>query len=99
MFPIIYEHYKLVEKNIVSLKTFYNKAYRTLIFIRTLFINRKIVGKSKFLDQFEKQNIINSCNRMGYDLNDILRHTACMVVNPVTVSRFDCAEVGRPQTK
>ena len=52
---------------------------------------RKIVGKSNFSEQFRK--LINSYKRIGYSL-DILRQTACLVINPIMVdgyaSLFNC---------
>ena len=52
---------------------------------------RKIVGKSNFLEQF--RNLINRYKRIGYSL-DIMRQTACLVVNPIIVdgysSLFNC---------
>ena len=52
---------------------------------------RKIEGKSNFSEQFRK--LINRFRRIGYSL-DIMRHTACLVVNPIIVdnyaSRFNC---------
>ena len=52
---------------------------------------RKIVGKSNFSEQFRK--LINHYKRIGYSL-DIMRQTACLVVNPIIVdgyaSLFNC---------
>ena len=52
---------------------------------------RKIVGKSNFSEQFRKR--INRYKRNGYSL-DIMRQTACLVVNPIIVdgyaSLFNC---------
>ena len=52
---------------------------------------RKIVGKSNFSEQFRK--LINRYKRIGYSL-DIMRQTACLVVNPIIVdgyaSLFNC---------
>ena len=46
---------------------------------------RKIVGKSKFAEQFRK--LINRYKRIGYNPY-IMRQTACLVVNPVTVDSY-----------
>ena len=52
---------------------------------------RTIVGKSNFSEQFRK--LINRYKRIGYSL-DIMRQTACLVVNPIIVdgyaSLFNC---------
>ena len=57
---------------------------------------RKIVGKKEFSDQFKKN--IMQYKRIGYNV-DVMRHSACLVVNPITVNNFDvlfnCMTVGR----
>ena len=57
---------------------------------------RKIVGKSNFSEQFRK--LINRYKRIGYSL-DIIRQTACLVVNPIIVdgyaSLFKCTVAAR----
>ena len=57
---------------------------------------RKIVGKSNFSEQFRK--LINRYKRIGYSL-DIMRQTACLVVNPINVdgyaSLFNCTTAVR----
>ena len=57
---------------------------------------RKIVSKSNFLEQFRK--LINRHKRIGYSL-DIMRQTACLVVNPIIVdgyaSLFNCTTAVR----
>ena len=57
---------------------------------------RKIVGKSNFSEQFRK--FINLYKRIGYSL-DIMRQTACLVVNPIIVdgyaSLFNCTTAVR----
>ena len=72
-------------KNIASVwKHFCNKVYR------------KIVGKSNFSEQFRK--LINRYKIIGYSL-DIMRQTACLVVNPIIVdgyaSLFNCTTAVR----
>ena len=56
---------------------------------------KKIVSRSDFSDQFRK--IIASYKRIGYNIN-IMRQTACLVFNPITVnnfaSLFNCTPVG-----
>ena len=46
---------------------------------------RKIVGKSNFSEEFRK--LINRYKRIGYSL-DIMRQTACLVVNPIIVDGY-----------
>ena len=57
---------------------------------------RKIVGKSNFSEQFRK--LIDIYKRIGDSL-DIMRQTACLVVNPIIVdgyaSLFNCTTVVR----
>ena len=57
---------------------------------------RKIVGKSNFSEQFRK--LINRYKRIGYS-PDIMRQTACLVVNPIIVdgyaSLFNCTTAVR----
>ena len=56
----------------------------------------KIVGRADFSDQFRK--IIVRYKRIGYNIN-IMRQSACLVFNPITVnsfaSLFNCTAVGR----
>ena len=57
---------------------------------------RKIIGKYDFSYQFKK--IIVRYKKIGYNI-DVLRQTACMVVNPIKVNNlaylFDCTTLGR----
>ena len=54
-----------------------------------------IVGRTDFSDQFRK--IIVRYKRIGYNIN-IMRQSACLVFNPITVnnfaSLFNCTPVG-----
>ena len=63
----------------------------------TKYINsRNIVGRADFSDQFRK-NIV-CYKRIGYNIN-IMRQSACLVFNPITVtnfaSLFNCTPAGR----
>ena len=87
-------HSALLEKYSVSLKTLLQQDITVTEFYGDLVIFyrfRKIVGKSNFLEQFRK--LINCYKRIGYSL-DIMRQTACLVVNPIIVdgyaSLFNC---------
>ena len=55
----------------------------------------KSMEKSYFSEQFRK--LIDRYKRIGYNL-DIMRQTACLVVNPITVDSyaflFNCMAVG-----
>ena len=57
---------------------------------------RKIVRKTEFSDQFKK--IIMRYKRTGYNV-DVMRQSAFLVVNPITVNNFavlfSCTPVGR----
>ena len=57
---------------------------------------RKIIGKNDFPYHFKK--IIVHYKKIGYNI-DVLRQTACLVVNPIKVNNFaylfDCTKVGR----
>ena len=51
----------------------------------TVYILKNIVGRADFSDQFRK--IIICYKRIGYNIN-IMRQSACLVVNPITVNNF-----------
>ena len=57
---------------------------------------RKIIGKNDFPFHFKK--IIVRYKKTGYN-TDVLRQTACLVVNPIKVNSFayllNCTMVGR----
>ena len=57
---------------------------------------KRIVGKPNFRDQFRK--IVKCYIRVGYNL-DIMRQSACLVLNPITVYNygflFNCTTVGQ----
>ena len=59
-------------------------------------VYKRIVGKSNFSDKFKK--IVKRYIRVGYNL-DIMRQSACLVLNPITVysygSPFNCTTVGQ----
>ena len=59
-------------------------------------IIQKIVGRADFSDQFK--TIIVRYKRIGYNIN-IMRQSACLVFNLITVnnfaSPFNCTPVGR----
>ena len=57
---------------------------------------KRIVGKPNFSDQFKK--IVKRYIMVGYNL-DIMRQSACLVLNPITVYSygflFNCTTVGQ----
>ena len=57
---------------------------------------RKIIGKIDFPYHFKK--IVVRYKKIGYNIN-VMRQTACLVVNPVKVNSFaylfNCTTVGR----
>ena len=57
---------------------------------------KRIVGKPNFSDQFKK--IVKRYIRVGYNL-DIMRQSACLVLNPIMVYSygflFNCRTVGQ----
>ena len=60
---------------------------------------KRIVGKPNFSDQFKK--IVKRYIRVGYNL-DIMRQSACLVLNPITVIAMVSSLIARrwvrPQT-
>ena len=57
---------------------------------------KKLIGSNDFSFQFRK--IITRYRRIGYNLN-VMRQSACLVFNPITVDNyaafFNCKPVGR----
>ena len=85
-------HSALLEKYSVSPKTLLQQGISEPEFYGDLVYRfRKTVGKSNFSEQFRK--LINRYKKIGYSL-DIMRQTACLVVNPIIVdgyaSLFNC---------
>ena len=92
-------HSALLEKYSVSLKTLLQQGISEPEFYGdSVYRFRKIVGKSNFSEQFRK--LINRYKRIGYSL-DIMRQTACLVVNPIIVdgyaSLFNCTTAVQTQ--
>ena len=90
-------HYELVSKFNVGLKTLLHQGLSEPEFYGDLVYKfKKIVGRADFSDQFKK--IIVRYKRIGYNIN-IMRQSACLVINPITVnnfaSLFNCTPVGR----
>ena len=62
----------------------------------TYYTNKKIRGMTDFSDQFRK--IIMRYKRIGNNLN-VMRQSACLVINPITVDSYaallNCTPVDR----
>ena len=81
----------------IGLKTLLQQGISEPIFYGDLVYKfKRIVGKPNFSDQFKK--IVKRCIRVGYNL-DIMRQSACLVLNPITVYSygflFNCTTVGQ----
>ena len=93
----IRRHYELISKFDVGLKSLLHQGLSEPEFRGDL-VNKfeKIVGRTDFSDQVRR--IITGHKRIGYDLN-VMRQSACLVVNPITVDNFaallNCTPVDR----
>ncbi|MEW8512930.1 MAG: hypothetical protein AB2608_19005 [Candidatus Thiodiazotropha sp.] len=90
-------HYELVSKFKVGLKSLLQQGLSEPEFYGDLVYKlRKIVSRADFSYQFRK--VIMRYKRIGYNIN-VMRQSACLVVNPITVdsfaSLFNCTPVGR----
>ena len=90
-------HYELVSKFSVGLKTLLHQGLSGPEFHGDLVYKfKKNVGRAYLSDQFRK--IIVRYKRIRYNIN-IMRQSACLVFNPITVnnfaSLFNCTPVGR----
>ena len=91
-------HYELVSKFNVGLKTLLHLGLSEPEFYGDVVYKFKFfcLGRADFSDQFRK--IIVRYKRIGYNIN-IMRQSACLVFNPITVnnfaSLFNCTPVGR----
>ena len=97
-FPKFYHrHSELIVKYNIGLKTLLQQGISEPIFYGDLVYKfKRIVGKPNFSDQFKK--IVKRYIRVGYNL-DIMRQSACQVLNPTTVYSygflFNCTTVGQ----
>ena len=90
-------HYELISKYNVGLKTLLSEGLSEPEFYGDLVYKfKKLIGSNDFSFQFRK--IITRYRRIGYNLN-VMRQSACLVFNPVTVDNyaafFNCTPVGR----
>ena len=80
-------HIDIVSKNDVGLKTLPLQSLSEPEFYGDLVYKfRKIIGKNEFPYYFKM--IIVRYKKIGYNI-DVLRQTACLVVNPIKVNGFD----------
>ena len=89
-------HFDIVSKYNVGLKTLLLEGLSEPEFYGDLVYKfRKIIGKNDFPYHFKK--IIVRYKKIGYN-KDVLRQTACLVVNPIKVDSFaylfNCTTVG-----
>ena len=94
---MVYRHSELIVKYNIGLKTLLQQGISEPIFYGDLVYKfKRIVGKPNFSDQFKK--IVKRYIRVGYNL-DIMRQSACLVLNPITVYSygflFNCTTVGQ----
>ena len=90
-------HFDIVSKYNVGLKTLLLQSLSEPEFYGDLVYKfRKIIGKIDFPYHFKK--IIVRYKKIGYNIN-VMRQTACLVVNPINVNSFaylfNCTTVGR----
>ena len=90
-------HFDIVAKYNVGLKTLLLQGLSEPEFYGDLVYKfRKIIGKIDFPYHFKK--IIVRYKKIGYNIN-VMRQTACLVVNPIKVNSFaylfNCTTVGR----
>ena len=81
-----YRHSELIVKYNIGLKTLLQQGISEPIFYGDLVYKfKRIVGKPNFSDQFKK--IVKRYIRVGYNL-DIMRQSACLALNPITVYSY-----------
>ena len=90
-------HFDLVSKYNAGLKTLFLQGLSEPEFYGDLVYKfRKIIGKNDFCFHFKK--IIVRYKKIGYNI-DIVRQTACLVINPIKVNNFaylfNCTVEGR----
>ena len=87
-------HYELVSKFKVGLKPLLHQGLSEF-YGDLVYKFKKIEGRADFSDLFRK--LIVLYKRIGYNIN-IMRQSACLVFNPITVnnfaSLFNCTPVG-----
>ena len=97
VYTLMHIYAELIVKYNIGLKTLLQQGISEPIFYGDLVHKfKRIVGKPNFSDQFKK--IVKRYIRVGYNL-DIMRQSACLVLNPITVYSygflFNCTTVGQ----
>ena len=92
-----HRHSELIVKYNIGLKTLLQQGISEPTFcVDSVNKFKRIVGKSNFSDQFKK--IVKHYIRVGCNL-DIMRQSACLVLNTITVYShgflFNCTTVGQ----
>ena len=92
-----HRHSELIVKYNFGLKTLLQQDIsEPLFYVDLVYKFKQVVGKPNFSDQFKK--IVKRYIRVGYNL-DIMRQSACLVLNPITVYSygflFNCTMVGQ----
>ena len=92
-----HRHSELIVKYNIGLKTLLQQGISEPIFYGDLVYKfKRNIGKPNFSDQFKK--IVKRYIRVRYNL-DIMRQSACLVLNPITVYSygflFNCTMVGQ----
>ena len=90
-----HRHSELIVKYNIGLKTLLQQGISYIFYGDLVYKFKRIVGKPNFSDQFKK--IVKRYKRVGYNL-DIVRQSACLVLNTITVYSFgflfNCTTVG-----
>ena len=92
-----HRHSELIVEYNIGLKSLLQQGISEPIFYGDLVYKfKRIFGKPNLSDQFKK--IVKRCIRVGYNL-DIMRQSACLVLNPITVYGygflFNCTTVSQ----
>ena len=92
-----HRHSELIVKYNIGLKTLLQQGISEPIFYGDLVYKfKRIVGKTNFSDQFKK--VVKRYIMVGFNV-DIMRQSACLVLNPITVYSYDflfnCTTVGQ----
>ena len=86
----------MISKYNVGLKSFLHQGLSEPFYGDLVYKFKKIRGMTDFSDQFRK--IKMRYKRIGYNLN-VMRQSACLVINPITVdgyaALFNCTPVDR----
>ena len=90
-------HYELISKFNVELKSLlYQGLSKPEFYGGLIYKLKKIMGRTDVSDQFRK--IIIRHKHIGFDLN-VMRQSACLLINPITVDNFaalfNCTPVDR----